>query len=65
MSTGVGMGECCLSGTLHSGKPSGREEQHGGIEAYVTEPRSGAKTRSVIVLSDSEQRVYLTQFPLS
>lgn len=48
------MGECCLSGKIHSGKPTGREEQHGGIDTYVAEPSGGSKAKSIIILSDSQ-----------
>ena len=53
MSTGVGMGSCCLSGKVHEGKPAGREDQIGGLPVYVTEPQDGSKAKSIIFLTDS------------
>ncbi|KAL9052644.1 MAG: hypothetical protein Q9162_005271 [Coniocarpon cinnabarinum] len=46
------MGSCCLSGHIHDGKPVGREEQHGGIDVYVSEPPNGSKAKTVIILCD-------------
>ncbi|KAI9713007.1 MAG: hypothetical protein M1828_001481 [Chrysothrix sp. TS-e1954] len=52
MSQTVGMGECCLSGTLASGKPTGRVDQIGGRDTYVAEPSNGSKTKTVVFLAD-------------
>ena len=54
MSTNVGMGECCLSGHINEGKPVGREDQIGGLPVYVSEPKGGSKTKSLIFITDSE-----------
>lgn len=54
MSTGVGMSECCLSGKVHGGKPSGREKEIGGIDTYIAEPESGSKAKTVIFLVDGK-----------
>jgi len=52
MSTGVGMGACCVSGVINTSKPSGREEKIGGLNTYVAEPKDGSKAKSVIFISD-------------
>ena len=39
-STTVPMGECCLSGSVHSGTPTGREDTIGGLPCYIAEPSS-------------------------
>ncbi|KAK5200578.1 hypothetical protein LTR16_005637, partial [Cryomyces antarcticus] len=52
MSTGVGMSSCCLSGKLHEGKPAGRVDTIGGLQAYVAEPENGSKEKTVIFLVD-------------
>jgi len=52
MSNNVGMGACCLSGTVHTGTPQGREEVFGGINTYVSEPADGSKSKSVVIISD-------------
>ncbi|TKA65623.1 hypothetical protein B0A49_08358 [Cryomyces minteri] len=52
MSTGVGMSSCCLSGKLHEGKPAGRVETIGGLQAYVAEPENGSKEKTVVFLVD-------------
>lgn len=54
MSTNVGMGECCLSGHINEGKPVGREDQIGGLPVYISEPKDGSKTKSLIFITDSE-----------
>ena len=54
MSTNVGMGDCCLSGHINEGKPVGREDQIGGLPVYVSEPKGGSKTKSLIFITDSK-----------
>lgn len=49
----IGMGACCLSGAIHSGKPRGRDEEIGGLSTYVVEPTGGSKARTVVFLVDS------------
>jgi len=53
MSTGIGVGACCLSGHLHQGTPKGRVETIGGIQTYVSEPEGDSKAMSVVFISDS------------
>ncbi|KAL8687171.1 MAG: hypothetical protein Q9218_006582 [Villophora microphyllina] len=52
MSENIGMSSCCLSGAVHEGKPSGRTDTIGGLDTYISEPEGGAKTKSVVVISD-------------
>ncbi|KAL8695892.1 MAG: hypothetical protein Q9201_007912 [Fulgogasparrea decipioides] len=46
------MSSCCLSGALHEGKPTGRVDTIGGLQTYISEPRGGAKTKTVVFISD-------------
>ncbi len=50
----IGMSSCCLSGTLHEGKPTGRVDNIGGLDTYIAEPKGGSKTKSIIFISDSK-----------
>ena len=52
MSTNVGMSSCCLSGTVASGHPSGREDTVGGLPTYIAEPSSKSTSSSVIFITD-------------
>jgi len=52
MSTGVGMSSCCLSGTVNSGTPKGREDTIGGLDTYISEPEGGSTAKTVIFLVD-------------
>ncbi|KAK3062818.1 hypothetical protein LTS18_003297, partial [Coniosporium uncinatum] len=52
MSTGVGVSECCLSGTIKDGNPKGQVQEIGGLATYVAEPENGSKTKTVVFLVD-------------
>lgn len=53
MSEGVGMGACCMSGQLHNhASPTGTETTIGDVKAYVAEPESKDKSRTLIFLTD-------------
>jgi len=52
MSTGVGISSCCLSGSVHSGTPQGREETIAGVSCYISSPSSGSKSKSIIYITD-------------
>lgn len=52
MSTQIGMSKCCLSGSVHSGTPKGREEQIGGIDVYVSEPESKSTAKTIVFITD-------------
>ena len=52
MSTQTGIGACCLSGSIHSGHPQGREDTIGGLPSYIAEPSDKSTARTVIFLVD-------------
>ncbi|KAK3063862.1 hypothetical protein LTS18_012147, partial [Coniosporium uncinatum] len=52
MSMGVGVSDCCLSGTIKNGNPKGQVQEIGGLATYVAEPENGSKTKTVIFLVD-------------
>lgn len=52
MSSQTGMGACCLSGSVHSGTPKGREDTIGGIATYIAEPSDKSTAKSVVFLTD-------------
>ncbi|ETN44111.1 uncharacterized protein HMPREF1541_10661 [Cyphellophora europaea CBS 101466] len=52
MSTQIGMGACCLSGSVHSGTPKGREDNIGGLDTYVSEPQSKSTAKSIVFITD-------------
>jgi len=52
MSTGVGMSDCCLSGKVHEGTPSGRVDTIGGLQTYIAEPEGGSTAKTVVFLVD-------------
>jgi hypothetical protein len=53
MSTGVGMSECCLSGKVHEGTPTGKIETIDNLQTYVAAPKDGSKAKSIVFLTDS------------
>lgn len=40
----------CVSGVLHEGTPSGREETIHGLKTYVTDPPSGVAAKGIVVI---------------
>jgi len=52
MSTHTGMGACCLSGSVHSGTPAGREDTIGGLPTYIAEPSDHSTAKSVFFVVD-------------
>jgi hypothetical protein len=42
-------GECCLSGTLHTGEERGKIETISGLETYVATPKDGAANGNVVL----------------
>ena len=63
MSEHTGLSACCLSGAIHTGKPSGRVETIGGLQTYVSEPEGGSKAKTIVFLVDSEPYSSLTFKP--
>lgn len=54
MSTNTGMSACCLSGKIQEGTPTGREQTVSGLQTYVAEPKDNSRTKTIIILSDSQ-----------
>ncbi|KAI9732060.1 MAG: hypothetical protein M1818_007655 [Claussenomyces sp. TS43310] len=52
MSTGVGMSECCLSGKIHEGNPTGKVETIDNLPTYVAAPKDGSKAKTIVFLVD-------------
>jgi len=52
MSTQVGMSSCCLSGSVHTGTPTGKVEEIDSLKTYVSAPKDGSKAKSIIFLTD-------------
>ena len=52
MSSGVGMSSCCISGSVHSGEPKGREDTIGGLSTYIAEPENKSTSKSLIFIVD-------------
>jgi dienelactone hydrolase len=52
MTTNVGMSACCLSGSIHNGTPTGKEDKIGGLDVYISLPESGQRSKSVVILTD-------------
>lgn len=65
MSENVGMSSCCLSGAVHEGTPTGRVDTIGGLQTYISEPKTRSKEKSIIFISDSvHAHVSSLEFPL-
>lgn len=52
MSTGIGMGPCCLSGVIHRGRPSGTISKIAGLDTYIAAPANRSKAKSIVFLVD-------------
>lgn len=64
MSTNVGMGSCCLSGKLHEGKPTGREDLNTfNVPTYIAEPANKSTAKTVVFLVDSSSPLSPSQPP--
>jgi hypothetical protein len=59
MSTGVGMSDCCLSGKLHDGTPTGKVEVIDNLQTYVAAPKDNSKAKSIIFLVDSKSIAHM------
>jgi len=46
------MSECCLSGRVQEGTPTGREETIGGLPTYVAEPEDNSTAKSILFIVD-------------
>ena len=58
-STTVPMGECCLSGSVHSGTPTGREDTIGGLPCYIAEPPSSDQTTTSVAANKRPAVIFL------
>jgi hypothetical protein len=47
-----GISECCVTGHLHEGGPTGAVTEIVGLKTYIAEPEGGSKDKSVIFISD-------------
>lgn len=52
MSSQGGLSSCCLSGSVHSGTPTGREDTIGGIATYVAEPSDNSTAKTIVFVVD-------------
>jgi len=46
------MSECCLSGKVHDGTPTGKVETIDNLQTYVAAPEDGSKTKTIVFLVD-------------
>ena len=42
--------QCCATGSLHSGTPTGRLDKVHGLDCYVADAPSGAQSKGVVVI---------------
>ncbi len=56
MSTAVGMSDCCLSGKVHEGIPTGKIETIDNLQTYIAAPKDGSKAKSIVFLVDSKSK---------
>jgi len=52
MSTSIGMSNCCLSGSVHEGTPTGKIETIGELQTYIAAPKDGSKAKSIVFIVD-------------
>lgn len=52
MSTNTGLSTCCISGIINTGQPSGREDNIGGLDVYVSEPQDKSTSKSIVFITD-------------
>lgn len=52
-------GDCCFSGVKHSGEPTGRTIDIGGLSTYITEPKSGQAKGIILFFADIYGPFYL------
>jgi len=46
------MSECCLSGKVHEGTPTGKIETIDNLQTYVAAPKDGSKAKTIVFLVD-------------
>ncbi|KAI1610462.1 esterase/lipase [Exophiala viscosa] len=52
MSAQKSLGKCCISGSVHDGTPTGREDTIGGLSTYIAEPSDKSTSKTVVFLVD-------------
>ena len=45
-----GLKQCCATGSLHTGVPTGQVTKLHGLDCYVASPPSGTKPKGVVVI---------------
>lgn len=45
--------QCCATGSLHTGTPTGRFEQVNGLRTYVADAPSGSPKGIVVIIPDA------------
>lgn len=45
--------ECCLSGKVHEGTPTGKIETIDNLQTYVAAPENGSKAKTIVFIVDS------------
>ena len=43
-------GQCCATGEIHSGTPTGKVTKVHGLDCYVAEPTEGVQPKGVVVI---------------
>lgn len=56
-----GISDCCVTGHLHEGGPTGAVTEIVGLKTYIAEPEGGSKDKSVIFITD----IFGYQLPVS
>jgi hypothetical protein len=57
-------GECCLSGKVHEGTPTGYVETIDNLKTYISAPQNGSKAKTIIFLVDSTYQTSPTKHHL-
>jgi hypothetical protein len=50
MSTGIS--ECCVTGHLHDGKPTGAVSEIVGLKTYIAPSENGSKDKTILFITD-------------
>ena len=45
-----GLDQCCVTGSLHTGKFSGQEEEKYGLDTYIAQPTGILEPKGVVVI---------------
>lgn len=49
----AGLGQCCATGSLHTGMPTGRLEKVHGLDCYTAEAPNGKPKGIVVIIPDA------------